>query len=240
MRRACAGVARAVGSARRRGACLCAALLAACIAPAAADDLAEECAARLPAAAVQVTTRHAAPSVSYALSAREIRGLLGARAEGVTLGMTRTGSAASVDIVVHSAAARPGARGCARPEIRVELSHASVEILLAAEIQGEACVADAVLNHELVHVAIEHETLDRAARSLEAQMRDHYRGRVFDAGGDALRAELARDFEQRWSAALEALLAAAASAHAEHDQRDRYAEREICDGALLRVARGIR
>ena len=204
-----------------------------------ASDALDACPAQLPAGAVRIATRHATPHLSYEHSAREIGRRLDAPGDGVTLGMTQTSSAVSVDIIVHRTVSSKGGRVCARPEIGIELAHTSVEILLASEIQGEPCVADAVLNHEMVHVAIEHETLDWAGRSLEAQMRDYYRERVFDGDETTLRTQLAQEFEQRWSPALEALLGMAKLKHAEHDERDRYADREICGGALLRIARRI-
>jgi len=209
----------------------------------AAADEPDACAAHLPAAVVRVSTRHATPQVSYARSAREIQGRLGAHGPsvnpGVTLGTTQTSTALSVDLLVHRAVSRDAGHGCARPEISIHLSHASVEILLASEIQHDACVADAVLNHEMVHVAIEHETLDWAGRSIEAQMQEHYRDRVFDGDEAAVRAQLAQEFEQRWGPALEALLGMSQLKHAEHDARDSYTDREICGGALLRIARSL-
>lgn len=206
---------------------------------AAAAEAVDPCPAQSPAAAVRVHTSHATPQVTYEHSAREIRRRLGARGGGVTLGMTQTSTAVSIDLVVQRGASREGGPGCARPQISVSLSHDAVEILLASEIQHDACVADAVLNHEMVHVAIEHETLDWAGRTIEAQMQEEYRERVLAGDEAQVRAQLAQEFEQRWAPALEAMLGMAQLKHAEHDERDSYADKDVCAGALMRIARSI-
>jgi hypothetical protein len=114
-----------------------------------------------------------------------------------------------------------------------------IEVRLAAEIEDDTCVAQAVLDHEMTHVAIEHETLEEAARTLEAQMREYYHERVLHGDESRIMAELASQFEQEWAPALQALLGASALRHAEHDERDSYGDKQTCEGALIAIARSI-
>ena len=206
---------------------------------AAAQDLAVLCAAQLPPGEVRVQTLHAVPRVSYAYSAREIWQRLGARRGTVALGLTETSTSVAMEVTLHRVVSEDGLYSCARPEIDVVLSHSAIEVRLAAEIEDDTCVAQAVLDHEMTHVAIEHETLEEAARVLGAQMREYYRERVLHGEDSRIRAELAWQFEQQWGPALQALLGASALRHAEHDERDSYGDKEACAGALIAIARRI-
>jgi hypothetical protein len=206
---------------------------------AAAEDIDALCAAQLPAGAVRVQTLHAIPQVSYTHSAREIRQRLGAKRGTVALGLTQTSTSLVMEVLLHRAVSEDGLHSCARPEIDVILSHSAIEVMLASEIESDACVAGAVLNHEMTHVAIERETLDEAARTVGMQMQEYYRERVLHGDDSQVTAEIAQQFEQRWAPALQALLGASNLRHAEHDERDSYGDKEACQGALIRLARSI-
>lgn len=206
---------------------------------AAAEDINALCAAQLPAGEVRVHTEHAVPQVSYAYSAREIWQRLGARSGTVALGLTETSTSVVMEVTLHRAVSEDGLHSCARPEIDVIASHSAIEVRLASEIENDACVAGAVLDHEMTHVAIEHEALDQAARTVGSQMQEYYRERVLHGDESQVIGELARHFEERWAPALQTLLGASSLRHAEHDERDSYGDKEACEGALIRIARSI-
>lgn len=214
-----------------------------CFAAAAPDVAAQEgaalCAAELPAGVVRVQTQHAVPRVTYARSAREILERLGARHGAVALGLTETSISLAMEVVLHRAVAEEEVTGCARPEIDITLSHATMDVMLASEIEQDACVAAVVLAHEMTHAAIEREALESAAATLSVQMQAYYLDRVLFGGEAEVTAQLALDFEQHWAPALEALLRASDQKHAEYDARDSYGDRDACQGALVRIARSI-
>ena len=205
----------------------------------AADRLVDPCAAALPAGRVHVRAQPAEPQVSYARGAREILDLAGVRHGAAALGLTTTRVALSMDVVLHRALSRDGTIRCARAQLDLVLSHASMEVLLAREIEHDGCVSALVLEHEMTHVRIERETLTRTAESLSAQMQAYYRNAVF-AGDDAqVMATLEREFDQRWAGALDGLLRASDARHAEHDLRDSYGDQSACRGELMRIARSV-
>ena len=206
---------------------------------AAADLAVELCAAELPAGVVRVQTQQAVPQVTYARNAREILDQTGVRQEAVALGLTLTSVSVGMEVVLHRAQSQDGTIGCARPEIDITLSHASMEIMLASEIERDACVSALVLEHEMTHVAIERETLQRAAESLSAQMQTYYRDRILSGDEAQAMARLEHEFDQRWAPVLSALLQASNVRHAEYDARDRYGDKEACRGDLMRIARSI-
>jgi len=206
---------------------------------AASQEGAELCAAELSAGVVRVQTQHASPQVTFAHTAREILEQLGGRHGAVALGLTQTSTSLAMEVVLHRVTLEDGATSCARPEIDITLAHATVDVMLAREIEHDGCVARAVLEHEMTHVAIEREALDRAAETLATQMRESYRDRVFFGDETEISAQLAQEFDQRWAPALDALLRVSNAKHAEYDERDSYGDKEACQGALIRIARSI-
>ena len=183
--------------------------------------------------------QQAVPHVTYERSAREIVDQAGTRQDAVALGLTVASVGLAMDVVLHRAESQDGTISCARPEIDINLSHSSVEIMLASEIEHDACVSALVLQHEMTHVTIERETLEQAAASLSAQMQAYYRNPIFFGDESQIMAELEREFDQRWAPALDALLKASNARHAEYDTRDSDGDKSACRGNLMRIARRI-
>lgn len=218
---------------------VCALLCALQSAPARAAG-SEQCGAQLVASIVRVHIQHAIPRVTYKHSAREIWHQLGGHRNGVALGLTASSTSLSLDAVLHEAVSGDGQTTCARPEIDVTLGHAKLEVLLASEIEQDDCVARVVLSHELKHVAIEREALEWAGEMLEKTMQRYYRDRVYSGTDHEISTQIAQEFQQRWTPALETLAGLSLAKHREHDERDVYADTNACEGALVRIGRSVR
>jgi hypothetical protein len=231
------------GTARRRwlAGCLtlCATGLFHATAPAHAGDQAVDCGALLPPALVEVTAAHAIPQVNFRHGAGEIRRQLGSGSQAVALGMTTTSTTFSLDISLSAVLRRDQPGMCARPRMELTLRHSQIEVWLASEIEHDECVADVVLKHELGHVAIERQTLITAAESMRSLLRAYYGERVYTGTEDAIKAELAAEFEHKWAAELSALLKAGNDRHTAHDEADRAYDAQTCGGGLMRVARRL-
>ena len=200
----------------------------------------DECGAQPAASIVRVHIQHAIPRVTYARTAREIWQELGARPNGVALGLTASSTSLSLDAVLHKAVSRDGQTACARPEIDVTLGHAKLEVVLASEIERDECVAHVVLSHELKHVAIEREALEWTGQMLEKAMQRYYRDRVYAGTDHEISAQLAQEFQQRWTPTLQTLVGMSLAEHRQHDERDSYADTNACEGALVRIGRSVR
>ena len=198
---------------------------------------AEPCGRDLPPAEIRVSTEHTFPRVSYAHSSGEIRRQLGSAPRMIALGLTQSSTALSVEVQLQSVRDAGGELLCARPEVRVTLRHAHLDVWIASELQRDACVSAIVLEHEMQHVAIERDTLDWAAQQLESRLQAWYQDRVLQGSESDIKAGLVRDFAQRWTPVLEELLDSSRPRHAAFDQRDSYGDASACGGDLFRSAR---
>jgi hypothetical protein len=203
----------------------------------AADD-GDPC-ATLPPAEITVSAEHAIPRIDYTHSSREIRRELGSTPYTVALGLTRSSTTLSVQLLLKAVVPAGDERLCARPQIDVVLRHSQLDVWLAREIEHDACVAAAVLEHEMTHVAIERDTLDWTAQQLQTQLLGHYAQRVLRGTDAQIKTQLVQDFEERWSPALESLLRSSTERHAAHDEQDSYGDAQACDGELYQVARRL-
>jgi hypothetical protein len=222
------------------GAMSCVLALSAAAPAAATDQLVDPCAVALPPGSVSVRAQPGEPQVSYARSAREILDLAGNRHGAVALGLTSARVGLSMEVVLHRAQARDGASSCTRAQLELVLSHAQMDVLVAREVEHDACVSALVLAHEMMHVRIERESLTLVAESLGARMRAHYREAVLPGDEAQAMAMLEREFDHRWAPVLAELLRAVDARHAEHDLRDSYGDKSACRGDLMRIARSVR
>jgi hypothetical protein len=186
-----------------------------------------------------VVAEHAIPRIDHTRPASEIAHQLNSAPSSVALGLTRTSTALSVDLLLKAVETSERELLCARPQVNVALRHSRMEVWLAREIEGHSCVSAVVLEHEMKHVAIERDTLDWAAQQLETQLQLWYQDRVLRGTEAQIKAVLVKDFEERWTPALQALLESSAARHLEHDREDGYRDAQACDGALQQAARRL-
>jgi hypothetical protein len=84
-----------------------------------------------------------------------------------TMGLTTAVFGQSTDIQLNVVDDRRSSRACGTPRVRVELSMQPVTVFVASELATESCQHDVTLSHEMKHVAVFRQTLDRAARDLQ-------------------------------------------------------------------------
>jgi hypothetical protein len=87
-----------------------------------------------------------------------------------TKGLTAAVFGYSADIKLNAVDDRRGSRTCGMPRLRVELSMQPVTVFVASELETESCQHDVTLSHEMKHVEVFRQTLDRAARDLERDL----------------------------------------------------------------------
>ena len=101
-----------------------------------------------------------------ALSAKSGSALATHRTQGLTMAMFGY----SADIEFNAVDDRRGLRTCGMPRLRVELSMQPVTVFVASELATESCQHDVTLSHEMKHVEVFRQALDRAARDLELDL----------------------------------------------------------------------
>ena len=87
-----------------------------------------------------------------------------------TKGLTTAVFGYSADIDLNAVDDRRGSRTCGMPRLRVELSMQPVTVFVASELATESCQHGVTLSHEMKHVEVFRQTLDRAARDLERDL----------------------------------------------------------------------
>lgn len=100
------------------------------------------------------------------LTAKRGSGLATHRANG----LTAAAFGYSADIELNAADDRRGSGTCGMPRLRVELSMQPVTVFVASELATGSCQHDVTLSHEMKHVEVLRQTLDRAARDLERDL----------------------------------------------------------------------
>ena len=85
-------------------------------------------------------------------------------------GLTAAAFGYSADIELNAVDDRRGSRTCGMPRLRVELSMQPVTVFVASELATGSCQHDVTLLHEMKHVEVLRQTLDRAARDLERDL----------------------------------------------------------------------
>jgi hypothetical protein len=208
-----------------------------CTSAASGGEEVDRCPQDLPPAEVHVAAEHAFPNIDYSHPSREIQRQLDSAPHTVALGLTQSSTAVSVEVRLRALHFADDETLCARPQVEVTLRHARLEVWVAREVEHDACMARLILQHEMTHVAIERDTLDWAAQQLESQLQAYYQAQVLRGTAAQLRAQLAQDFESRWTPALEALLRSSTPRHAAFDRQDSYGDAEACGGDLQRAAR---
>jgi hypothetical protein len=89
-----------------------------------------------------------------------------------TLGLTTAVFGQSTDIQLNVVDDRRGSRACGTPSVRVELSMQPVTVFVASELPAQSCQHEVTLSHEMKHVEVFREALDRAAQDLERDFPD--------------------------------------------------------------------
>ncbi|HSS69783.1 MAG TPA: hypothetical protein VLQ46_03915 [Casimicrobiaceae bacterium] len=87
-----------------------------------------------------------------------------------TKGLTTAVFGYSSDIDLNAVDDRRGWRACGMPRLRVELSMQPVTVFVASELATQSCQHDLTLSHEMKHVEVFRQALDRAARDLERDL----------------------------------------------------------------------
>lgn len=215
---------------------LSAAALQVSAAPVSADPMVALCDQRLPPARVEVRASFADPTISFALSANEIRPLSGIALPGVNLGLTRVDRRVQQQVAFFTLREVGSGRVCARPQIDMTLALKRVDIHVARELAGDDCLVSEVWHHELRHFAIWQETLTEAAAEVERLMQAHYDGLVLIGTEAEIRAEVERDLRGRWAREIDALSARGEIEHELLDARDAQNDSAWCDGALRRMS----
>jgi len=95
-----------------------------------------------------------------------------------TKGLTTAVFGYSADIDLNAVDDRRGSRTCGMPRLRVELSMQPVTVFVASELATESCQHDVTLSHEMKHVEVFRQTLDRAARDLERDLPEAIGGKL--------------------------------------------------------------
>lgn len=108
-----------------------------------------------------------------------------------TMGLTTAVFGQSTDIQLNVVDDRRGSRACGTPRVRVELSMQPVTVFVASELAGERCQHDVTLSHEMKHVEVFREALDRAAQDLERDF-------PVAIGAELRRAKDAAELQQRF------------------------------------------
>ncbi len=85
-------------------------------------------------------------------------------------GLTAAAFGYSADIELNAVDDRRGSRTCGVPRLRVELSMQPVTVFVASELATGSCQHDVTLSHEMKHVEVLRQTLERAARDLERDL----------------------------------------------------------------------
>lgn len=85
-------------------------------------------------------------------------------------GLTAAAFGYSADIELNAVDDRRGSGTCGMPRLRVELSMQPVTVFVASELATGSCQHDVTLSHEMKHVEVLRQTLDRAARDLERDL----------------------------------------------------------------------
>lgn len=130
---------------------------------------------------------------------------------------------------------------CMRPEIRATLTYSPMEVFVASEFAGDACIHDHILEHETRHVRAHEGQLDHASRQLEQAMRAHFANRIFYGRESALRAQLEDDIRTRWLPLAMSYLQEVRSLHERIDTPEEYARNQTaCGGRIPRALAGRR
>jgi hypothetical protein len=101
-----------------------------------------------------------------ALTAKGGSALAAHRAKGLTTAVFGY----STEIELTAVDDRRGWRACGMPRLRVELSMQPVTVFVASELATQSCQHDVTLSHEMKHVEVFRQALDRAARDLERDL----------------------------------------------------------------------
>jgi hypothetical protein len=84
-----------------------------------------------------------------------------------TFGLTTAAFGQNTDIKLTGADERADSRACGIPRVRIELSMQPVTVYVANELVAQPCQHDVTLAHEMKHVQVFREALERAARDLQ-------------------------------------------------------------------------
>lgn len=193
----------------------------------------------LPASRIEVRQQAIRPVTSDALPYRELTRLGEDNpATHRTLGLTKTEFRQEVAIELKGIADSGTGRSCSRPRIVLDLTMAPMTVYVASELANDACGHDAVLAHEMKHVAAFREHMTDTARTLEAELPQLFGQRTIKArdadAGEAQVREALRAFLEEFVARNTAQLK---QRHAAVDSADEYTRvNGACGGITVDLA----
>jgi len=101
-----------------------------------------------------------------------------------TLGLTKTEFRETAQIEIQGLRDRRSGRACSRPQIGLELTMEPMTVYVARELRNNRCARDAVLEHEMKHVAAFREHMAKTARVLDATLPRLFGQRLIFAGDE--------------------------------------------------------
>lgn len=137
---------------------------------------------------------------------------------------------------IHTA----GGQSCMRPRILARMAIAPQTVYVAREFEQNACVYENILAHEMRHVRVNQDYLQRAARYLERSLSEFFGDRVFYGDGPTMKKQLEAAVRESWMPMAQAVFNQSRGAQERIDSREEYARNQtICGGAVPRILRGI-
>jgi len=127
--------------------------------------------ARLPASRIDIRQHAIDVAVDYELPYRELTRLGEDNpATHRTIGLTKTEFREEAAVEIQGLSDFSGGRACSRPQIRVDLTMAPMTVHVASELRDNPCARDAVLEHEMKHVAAFREHMEDSAVALNDEL----------------------------------------------------------------------
>ena len=133
-----------------------------------------------------------------------------------------------------------GSQSCMRPRILARMAITPQTVYVAREFVQNACVYEDILAHEMRHVRVNQDYLQRAARYLERSLSEFFGDRVFYGDGPTMKKQLETAVRESWMPMAQAVFNQSQGAQERIDFREEYARNQtICGGAVPRILRGI-
>lgn len=129
-----------------------------------------------------------------------------------------------------------GSQSCMRPRILARMAITPQTVYVAREFEQNACVYEDILAHEMRHVRVNQDYLQRAARYLERSLSEFFGDRVFYGDGPTMKKQLETAVRESWMPMAQAVFNQSRGAQERIDSREEYARNQkICGGAVPRI-----
>ena len=164
----------------------------------------EHCAAALPPTRVEVRVASAAHAIDDSRPYAELARMgIDAGANERVIGLTRARIGHNASMTIAGIENPRSRRVCVRPEIRVEFSLQPMTVFVGREFGGDECRREAILEHEMKHVAVYRDYVVELARDVEQEITHAYGDTVLQF---ASREEAEREIQQALAGYLDPLL----------------------------------